>query len=49
VSALLRLGDPPIVVLGNHDFESGKEAEIARTMTDEGIKVLDGSAYERMA
>jgi Icc-related predicted phosphoesterase len=47
VSALLRLRVPVIVVLGNHDFESGKEVEIARMMTDEGIKVLDGSAYER--
>jgi Icc-related predicted phosphoesterase len=47
VNALLRLRVPVIVVLGNHDFESGKEAEIARLMTNEGIKVLDGSAYER--
>jgi Icc-related predicted phosphoesterase len=47
VSALLRLRVPVIVVLGNHDFESGREAEIARMMSREGIKVLDGSAYER--
>lgn len=47
VSALLRLRVPVIVVLGNHDFESGREAEIARMMSSEGIKVLDGSAYER--
>jgi Icc-related predicted phosphoesterase len=47
LNALVRLRVPVIVVLGNHDFESGKEAELARMMTDEGIKVLDGSAYER--
>jgi len=34
-------------VLGNHDFENGKEVELVRMMTAEGIKVLDGSAYER--
>jgi Icc-related predicted phosphoesterase len=47
LNALVRLRVPVIVVLGNHDFESGKEAELVRMMTDEGIKVLDGSAYER--
>jgi Icc-related predicted phosphoesterase len=47
LNALVRLRVPVIVVLGNHDFESGKEAELARMMTDEGVKVLDGSAYER--
>jgi Icc-related predicted phosphoesterase len=47
VSALHRLRLPVIVVLGNHDFESGKEAELAKMLSDEGIKVLDGSAYER--
>ena len=34
-------------VLGNHDYESGKEQELMRMMSAEGIKVLDGSAYER--
>jgi Icc-related predicted phosphoesterase len=47
LNALVRLRVPVIAVLGNHDFESGKEAELAKMMTDEGIKVLDGSAYER--
>jgi Icc-related predicted phosphoesterase len=47
LNALVRLRVPVIVVLGNHDFESGKEAELARMMTEAGIKVLDGSAYER--
>jgi Icc-related predicted phosphoesterase len=34
-------------VLGNHDYESGQEAELMRMMTAEGIKVLDGTGYER--
>jgi len=47
LNALVRLRIPVIAVLGNHDFESGREAELMRMMTAEGIKVLDGSAYER--
>jgi Icc-related predicted phosphoesterase len=47
VNALVRLRVPVIVVLGNHDYETGKEVELTRMMTAEGIKVLDGSAYER--
>jgi Icc-related predicted phosphoesterase len=34
-------------VLGNHDFESGKQEELARMLVGGGIKVLDGSGYER--
>jgi len=34
-------------VLGNHDFESDRQTELMRMMSQEGIKVLDGSAYER--
>lgn len=47
LNALVRLRVPVIVVLGNHDYESDKQAELMRMMTDAGIKVLDGSAYER--
>lgn len=47
LNALVRLRIPIIAVLGNHDFESGQEADLIRLMTDAGIKVLDGSAYER--
>ncbi len=47
LNALVRVRVPIIVVLGNHDYESCKEVELARMMTEEGIKVLDGSAYER--
>src|SRR5262249_1565882 len=46
LNALVRLRIPTIAVLGNHDFESSREAELMRMMTPEGIKVLDGSAYE---
>src|SRR5580658_3523884 len=47
LNVLVRLRVPTIVVLGNHDFESGKEAELARMITASGITLLDGSAYER--
>ena len=47
LNALVRLRIPIVAVLGNHDYESGREAELIRMMTAEGIKVLDGSAYER--
>jgi Icc-related predicted phosphoesterase len=47
INAIIRLRVPVVAVLGNHDFECGKEQELMRMMTAEGIKVLDGSAYER--
>lgn len=47
LNTLVRLRVPTIAVLGNHDYESGQEVELARMMTAAGIKVLDGSAYER--
>jgi Icc-related predicted phosphoesterase len=47
LNALVRVRVPTIAVLGNHDYESGKEQELMRMMTAEGIKVLDGSGYER--
>src|SRR6266702_830376 len=47
LNVLVRLRLPTVVVLGNHDYESGREAELIKMMTQEGIKVLDGSAYER--
>ncbi len=47
LNVLVRLRLPTIVVLGNHDYESGKETELARLITSAGIKLLDGSAYER--
>jgi len=47
INALLRLRIPVIVVLGNHDYESAKEEELCRMLVAAGIKVLDGTAYER--
>lgn len=47
LNALVRLRVPIVAVLGNHDYESGREQELMRMMHDEGIKVLDGSSYER--
>src|SRR6059058_6440006 len=47
LNALVRLRVPTVAVLGNHDYESGRQDELMRMMTAEGIKVLDGSAYER--
>ncbi|MGC2321992.1 MAG: metallophosphoesterase [Terriglobales bacterium] len=47
LNALVRLRVPTVAVLGNHDYESGQEGELIRLMSDEGIKVLDGTGYER--
>jgi len=47
VNVLVRLRLPIVAVLGNHDYESGKHEELMRMMTAEGIKVLDGTGYER--
>lgn len=33
-------------VLGNREYESGKQAEVQRIFTDAGIIVLDGDAHE---
>ena len=37
---------PTVGVLGNHDFESGKEAEICQILGDVGMKLLDGESHE---
>src|SRR5262245_57916588 len=37
---------PILAVLGNHDFHSGAQDEIKRTIQDGGIKVLDGDIAE---
>jgi Icc-related predicted phosphoesterase len=47
LNAMLRIRIPIIAVLGNHDFESGCQQELMTLMTNAGIKVLDGNAYER--
>src|SRR5205085_12450833 len=47
LNVLVRLRVPTIAVLGNHDYEHCKEAELIRTMSAEGIQVLDGTGYQR--
>src|SRR6202047_645364 len=47
LNVVVRSRVPTIAVLGNHDYESGKQTELMRMMTAAGLKVLDGTAYER--
>jgi Icc-related predicted phosphoesterase len=47
LNALMRIRIPTVAVLGNHDCESCQEVELMRLMAAEGIKILDGTAYER--
>jgi Icc-related predicted phosphoesterase len=47
LNALVRIRVPIVAVLGNHDYESDQQEELMRMMTAEGIKVLDGTGYER--
>ena len=47
LTMLVRLRIPIVAVLGNHDFESGHQEELMKMMVAEGIKILDGSGYER--
>jgi Icc-related predicted phosphoesterase len=37
---------PVLAVLGNHDFESGHQAEVSKILSDAGVIVLDGEAIE---
>ena len=37
---------PMLAVLGNHEFECGKQDEISRILADGGVTVLDGTAVE---
>jgi Icc-related predicted phosphoesterase len=37
---------PCVAVLGNHDFESGKEKDVAQMLIATGITLLDGEAVE---
>ncbi|MGC1370635.1 MAG: metallophosphoesterase [Candidatus Sulfotelmatobacter sp.] len=47
LNVLVRLRIPAIAVLGNHDYESGKQEELFRMIVSAGIKILDGTAYVR--
>jgi Icc-related predicted phosphoesterase len=37
---------PVIAVLGNHDFESGRQDEVKRIFCDAGVRMLDGDSTE---
>jgi len=37
---------PILGVLGNHEFESGRETEVRRILSEAGVVILDGDAYE---
>jgi Icc-related predicted phosphoesterase len=37
---------PVIAVLGNHDYESGKQDDIRQILTEAGVNVLDGEVVE---
>ena len=43
---LVALRIPAAAVLGNHDFESDKSAEVTQILTDAGLIVLDGDSCE---
>lgn len=47
LNVIVRSRIPTIMVLGNHDYESGRQEELTKMMATAGIKVLDGTAYER--
>jgi Icc-related predicted phosphoesterase len=37
---------PIVAVLGNHDYESGQQVEVCRILTEAGVRMLDGEAFE---
>jgi len=37
---------PAVSVLGNHDFESGQQADIIKALADAGVTVLDGDTAD---
>lgn len=37
---------PAAAVLGNHDFESGREADVRQILAEAGVQVLDGDSVE---
>lgn len=47
LNSLVRLRIPIVTVLGNHDYESGSVPQLVKMLTEAGIKLLDGTAYER--
>jgi len=46
VRELSTLRIPAVTVLGNHDFQSGQQSEVARILADAGVIPLDGDTTE---
>lgn len=44
ITTALRI--PVLAVLGNHDFESNQEKDVAQILSDAGVVMLDGDSYE---
>jgi Icc-related predicted phosphoesterase len=44
LNAVVRI--PIVAVLGNHDYESGQPEVICQILTEAGVKMLDGEAFE---
>ncbi|PYQ56450.1 MAG: metallophosphoesterase, partial [Acidobacteria bacterium] len=44
ITSYLRI--PALGVLGNHDFEAGKQDEITKILNDAGVTILNGDATE---
>jgi Icc-related predicted phosphoesterase len=44
--ALATVPVPIIAILGNHDYECGKQAEVTQILEGAGVRVLDGDAHE---
>jgi Icc-related predicted phosphoesterase len=44
--ALANVPVPIVAILGNHDYECGKQAEVTKILEDAGVRVLDGDAHE---
>jgi Icc-related predicted phosphoesterase len=47
LNVVVRSRIPTVAVLGNHDYESNRQVELIKMMSNSGMKVLDGTAYER--
>jgi Icc-related predicted phosphoesterase len=46
VADLQSMTIPIVAVLGNHDLESGQEAELTEILTRAGVRMLDGDTFE---
>ena len=46
VRALAPATIPTVAVLGNHDCEAGKMADVSRILCEAGVHVLDGTSFE---